>query len=90
MSASVVCAASRGAHAAGPSRDPGDRPHSGLKFKLCLVGFNDAFKTIRLYKHPCQGCAQTAVLSGNHKTKSVVLFRLFTQTKETPRKEIGL
>ena len=48
------------------------------------VGFNDAFNTIRLYKR--QGCLQTAVLSGNHKTKSAVLFRLLTQTKEAPKK----
>ena len=86
MSASVVCAASRGAHAAGPSRDPGDRPHSGLKFKLCLVGFNDAFKTIMLYKRPCQGCVQTALQSVNHKTKSAVLFRLLAQAKDAPKK----
>ena len=49
-----------------------------------LVGFNNAFNTIRLYKH--QGCLQTAVVSGNHKTKSAVLFRLLTQTKEAPKK----
>ena len=55
-----------------------------------LVGFNDAFNTIRLYKRPAQGCVQTDVLSGNHKTKSAVLFRLLTQTKEAPRKRNGL
>ena len=50
------------------------------------LGFNDTFDTIRLYKRPCQGCVQTDVLSGNHKTKSVVLFRQLTQTKEAPKK----
>ena len=53
---------------------------------LSLVGFNDAFNTIRLYERPVQGCVQTDVLSGNHKTKSAVLFRLLTQTKEAPKK----
>ena len=43
--------------------------------RLSLVGFNDASNTIRLYKRPCQGCVQTAVLSGNYKTKSAVLVR---------------
>ena len=56
------------------------------KFKLSLVGFDDAFNTIRLYKRLCQGCVQTAVLSGNHKTKSAALFRLLTQIKEAPKK----
>ena len=51
-----------------------------------LVGFNDAFNTIRLYKRPAQGCVQTDVLSGNHKTKSAVHFRLLTQTIEAPNK----
>ena len=36
---------------------------------VCLVGFNAAFNTIRLYKR--QGCLQTAVLLGNHKTASL-------------------
>ena len=53
---------------------------------LSLVGFNDAFNTIRLYERPCKGCVQIAVLSWNHKTKSAVLFRLLTQTKEAPKK----
>ena len=39
--------------------------------RFSLVGFNNAFNTIKLYK---QGCVQTEVLSGNHKTKSAVLF----------------
>ena len=53
--------------------------------KFSLVGFNNAFNTIRLYKRLFG--VQTVVLSGNHKTnKSVVLFRLFTQTKEAPKK----
>ena len=51
---------------------------------LSLVGFNDAFNSIRLNEH--QGCVQTDVLSGNHKIKSDVLFRLLTQTKEAPKK----
>ena len=37
-------------------------------------------KTIRSFW--CQGCAQTDVLSGNHKTKSAAVFRLLTQPKE--------
>ena len=53
-------------------------------FSLSLVGFNDAFNTIRLYKRP--GCLQTAVLSGNHKTKSAALFRLLTRTIGAPKK----
>ena len=55
---------------------------------LSLIGFNNAFNTIRLYKRRCHGCVQTAIRpgSGHHKTKSVVLFRLLTQTKETPKK----
>ena len=61
----------------------------GKKLSLSLVGFNNAFNTIRLYKCPCQECIQT-VLSGNHKTKSAVLFRLITQTKDTPKKAIVL
>ena len=52
--------------------------------QFSLVWFNDAFNTIRLYKR--QGCFQTGVLSGNHKTKSAVLLRLLTQTKEAPKK----
>jgi len=56
---------------------PGTTPSS-------LVGFNDAFKAIRLYKYLCQGGVQTAVLSGNHKTKSTVL--IIKQTKEAPKK----
>ena len=51
-----------------------------------LVGFDDAFNTIMLYKRPAQGCVQTEVLSGNHKTKSAVLIRLLTQTKVAPKK----
>ena len=51
-----------------------------------LVGFNDAFNTIRLYNISVKGVLQTAVLSGNRKTKSAVLFRLLTQTKEAPKK----
>ena len=71
------------------------RLHNMLRHKKCasliqitnehgLVGFNDAFNTIRLYKR--QGCLQTDVLSGSHKTKCTVLFRLLTQTKEAPKK----
>ena len=52
----------------------------------CLVGFNNAFNNMRLYKRPRQGCVQTTVLSGNHNTKSAVLFRLLTQTKEASKK----
>ena len=54
-----------------------------IKHQLSLVGFNDAFGTIRFYKRTAQGCVQT----GNHKTKSVVLFRLLTQTIEAPKKK---
>ena len=54
------------------------------------VGFNDAFKTIRLYNRSAHGCVQTEVLSGNHKTKYAVIFRLLTQTIEAPKKELGL
>ena len=54
------------------------RPHFGTSFETCynlvgLVGFNDAFNTIRLYK--LQGCIQKVVLSGKHNTKSAVFFR---------------
>jgi len=49
---------------------------------LSLVEFKDAFNTIRLYKRPCK-YKQT---SGNHNTRSVVLFRLLTQTEESPKK----
>jgi len=59
---------------------------SGNLLCLSLVGFNDTFNTYRLYNRPCQGCIQTAVLSGNHKTKPAVLFRLLTQTKEATKK----
>ena len=52
--------------------------HSVLS--LSLVGFNDAFNLIRLFQRPCLGRVQTDVLSGNHKTKSAVLFKLLTQT----------
>ena len=41
---------------------------------------------LRLYKHPCQGCVQSEVLSGNQKTKSAILFKLLTQTIEAPKK----
>jgi len=54
---------------------------------LSLVEFSDDFNTVRLYKR--QGCLQTDVLSGNHKTKSA-LFRLLTQTIQGTMKEIGL
>ena len=37
--------------------------NTNKSFSLSLVGLDDAFNTIRLYK--CQGCVQTAVLSGN-------------------------
>ena len=50
-----------------------------------LVGYIDTFNTLRLYK--LQGSLQTDVLSGNHKTKSAVLFRLLTHTKEAPKKD---
>ena len=41
--------------------------------EFSLVGLNNAFNTTRLYKRPCQeGCVLTAVLLGNHKTKSAV------------------
>ena len=33
-----------------------------------------------------QGCIQTDVLSGNHKTKSAILFRLLTLTIEATKK----
>ena len=58
----------------------------------CLVGFHDAFNTITISVH-AKGVyrLQTVVPSGNHKTKSAVLFRLLAQTKERhTRKEIGL
>ena len=51
---------------------------------LSLVGLNDAFNTIRLYKR--QGCVSTEALSENHKTKYATLFRLLTQTIEAPQK----
>ena len=51
-----------------------------------LVGFDDAFNTIMLYKRPAQGCVQTELLSRNHKTKSTVLFKLLSQTKEASKK----
>ena len=58
-----------------------------LELFVCLVGFNDTFNTIRLYKRPAKGVLQTYyVLSGNHKTKSAALFRLLIQTKEAPKK----
>ena len=44
-----------------------------------LVGFNDAFNT-RLYKR--QGRLHTAVLSGNHMTKSGVLIKLKRHTRK--------
>ena len=53
---------------------------------LNLVGFNDDFNTTKLYMRPCQGCVQTAIQSGNHKTESAILFRLLTQTKEALKK----
>ena len=59
------------------------------KKRFCLVGFNYAFNTIRLYMRPTQGCVQTDVLSGNHKTKPAVLFRLLTQTIEAHKKRNG-
>ena len=54
--------------------------------KLSLVGFNNAFNTIRLYKRPDKGLYRQIVLSGNPMTKSAVLFRLLTQTKKAPNK----
>ena len=51
---------------------------SPTQTSLSLVGFKD---TLRLYKS-VKGVLQTAVLSGNHKTKFALLFRLLTQTKE--------
>jgi len=38
-----------------------------------LVRFNSTMNTLSFW---CQGCVQTDVLSGNHKTKSADLFRL--------------
>ena len=49
--------------------------------KLKFSRFNNAFKTIRLYKCPCQGCVQTDFLSGSHKTKSAVI-RLLKKHQE--------
>jgi len=60
--------------------------HKQKTFSLSLVGFNDASNTTRLYKRPCKGCVQIAVLSRNHKTTSAALCRLLTQTKEAPKK----
>ena len=52
---------------------------------VSLVGFNDAFNAIRLYKR--QECVQTDVLSGNHKTKSaVLLFHYFWTSFASPLK----
>ena len=56
-----------------------DEDKEGL-VQFSLVGFNDAFNTLRLYKRPDQWCVHTEALSGNLKTKSDVLFRLLTQT----------
>ena len=56
------------------------------KLSLSLVDFNDALNTIRLYKRAAQACVQTEISSGNHKTKSAVLFRLITHTIEAPKK----
>ena len=57
------------------------KSHNGKQVGLCLVRFNSTVNTIRLY-----WCVQTVVLSGNHKAKSAVLFRLLTQTIEAPKK----
>ena len=57
---------------------------------LNLVGFNDTFNTIRLYKRSCKGCVQTAVLLGNHRAKSAYSLDYQHKLKRHPRKEIGL
>ena len=48
------------------------------------VRFNGTINTIRSF-----WCVQIDVLSWHHKTKSVVLSRLLTQTIEVSKKEIG-
>ena len=55
-------------------------------FDLENMGQIEVFKFSRVFKS-VKGVSQTAVLSGNHKTKYAVLFRLLTQTKEAPKKE---
>ena len=54
--------------------------------KFILVRFNGTVNTIRiLMPRVCT----TDVFSGNHKTKSAVLFILLTQTKEAPKKGLS-
>ena len=57
-----------------------------LLFKeISLVWFNGTMNTVRSFW--CQGCVQTDVLSGNHKTNSAALFNLLiTETIEALKK----
>ena len=54
---------------------------------ISLVGFNEAFNTIRLYKRSTQGYVQIEVLSGNHKTKYAVIFRLPKEVRSSKWKK---
>ena len=72
---------------------PGLQSEEKQGFVCSLVRFNGTVNTVNEGHYWCQGCVQTDVLSGNHKAKSVVLYRLLTQHIEAhknPRKEIEL
>ena len=56
-------------------------------FKFSLVRFNGTVNTYKVISFWCQGCVQTDVLSGNHKTNSAALFNsLITKTIEALKK----